>query len=96
MNPEKVYRLVKKIPRGRVSTYKAISEATGIHPRAVGMILHINKDPVEIPCYKIIRSDGTLGGYSKGIKKKAELLKKDGIKIKNGKVDLKKYLYRFD
>ena len=96
MNPEKVYKLVKKIPKGKVSTYKVISEVTGIHPRVVGMILHRNPDPVSVPCYRIIRSDGSLGGYSRGIRKKIELLRKDGIKIKNEKVELKKYLYSFD
>lgn len=93
----KVYGLTKKIPKGKVSTYKAISVATGIHPRAVGMILHVNPDPVGVPCYKIVKSDGSLGGYggAGGVKKKIELLKKDGIEIRNGKMDLKKYLHEF-
>ena len=95
MNAEKVYKLVKKIPKGKVSTYKAISEVTGIHPRVVGMILHRNPDPVSVPCYRIIRSDGSLGGYSRGIRKKIELLRKDGIEIRNGKIDLKKYFHKF-
>ena len=59
--------LIKKIPKGKVSTYGAISQVTGIHPRAVGKILNANPDPVGAPCYKIIKSDGkeslTLRGY---------------------------------
>lgn len=96
-NHQKVYQLLKKIPKGKVSTYGAISRVTGIHPRAVGMILHVNPDPVGAPCYKIVKSDGKLGGYggAGGVRKKAELLKKDGIKIKKGKIDLKKYLHEF-
>ena len=71
--------------------------ATGIHPRAVGMILHVNPDPVGTPCYKIIKSDGSLGGYGGegGVKRKIELLKRDGIEIRKGKIDLKKYLHEF-
>ncbi|MCK4634335.1 MAG: MGMT family protein [Candidatus Aenigmarchaeota archaeon] len=94
---QKVYKLLKKIPKGKISTYKAVSVATGIHPRAVGMILHVNPDPIGAPCYKIIKSDGSLGGYggAGGVEKKIELLKRDGIEIRNGKVDLKKYLHEF-
>ena len=95
MNPERVYSLVKKIPKGKVSTYRAISKITGIHPRVVGNILRSNPDPVSVPCYRVVRSDGSLGGYSMGIRKKIKLLKKDGIKIIKGKIDLKKYLHEF-
>ncbi len=94
---DKVYKLLKKTPKGKVSTYKAISVVTGIHPRAVGMILHVNPDPIGAPCYKIVMSDGHISGYggTGGVKRKAELLRRDGIEIRNGKVDLKKYLHKF-
>jgi len=94
MIKEKVYEVVKKIPRGKVSTYKAVAQAAGTHPRAVGMILHANPDLISVPCYRVVKSDGSLGGYSRGIKKKIELLKRDGIEIKKGKIDLKKYFYK--
>ncbi|UCG95332.1 MAG: MGMT family protein, partial [archaeon] len=75
----------------------AVSGATGIHPRAVGMVLAANREPEKYPCYRIVRSDGSIGGYSGtgGVKKKVQLLKKDGIEIRNGKVDLKKCLHKF-
>jgi len=91
----KVYELVKRIPKGKVSTYKKLSCASGIHPRAVGVILNRNSDLKNIRCYRIVKNDGSLGGYSLGLKKKIKLLKKDGIEIKNGKIDLKKYLHKF-
>ncbi|UCD04579.1 MAG: MGMT family protein [Candidatus Woesearchaeota archaeon] len=93
---KQVYQLLKKIPKGKVSTYKEISKVTGIHPRAVGVILNKNKDPKTFPCYRIVKSDGSLGGYALGLKKKIELLKKDGIEIKNKKINLKKYLHNFN
>ena len=75
---KKVYRVVKKIPRGKVMTYAAIAKAVG-RPRAyraVGNALNKNIDPA-IPCHRVIRSDGSVGGYRKGTKKKIEMLKKE-------------------
>lgn len=91
---EKTYSLLRQIPRGKVSTYGAIARALGdiIASRAVGRILHVN--PYEdAPCYRVIYSDGRIGGYAGGIEKKIALLKKDGIEIKNGKIDLSKYFF---
>ena len=76
---EDVYAVVKKIPKGKVMTYKQVAEAMG-HPRAaraVGTILKMNKDP-KVPCHRVIRSDGKLGGYNGFQGKKIELLKKEG------------------
>lgn len=72
-------------------TYKSIASTLGIHPRAVAMALKMNSNPVKISCYKVVHADGRIGGYSceGGIKRKIELLKKDGIEIVNGKVDKK-------
>ncbi len=86
--------LLKKIPRGKIITYKELARATGTHPRAIGAVMHSNKSPVEFPCYKVIMSDGRLGGYGGGIKKKIKLLKKDGIILKNGKIDLEKHMFK--
>jgi O-6-methylguanine DNA methyltransferase len=63
-----------------------VAELTG-RPRAwraVGNILNKNRD-LKIPCHRVIRSDGKIGGYNRGIKKKIALLKKEGVKIKNKK-----------
>ncbi len=95
MSKNCVYSLLKKVPKGKVTTYKELAKACGLHPRVVGMLMRINQDPENIPCYKVIHSDGRVGGYSKGVEKKIELLKKDGIEIKNSRINLKKYLFKF-
>ena len=91
---EATYRLTKQIPRGRVSTYGAIAIALGdkIAARAVGLML--NQNPYkDVPCYRVIHSDGRVGGYAGGVERKIELLQRDGIEIKNGKIDLGKYFF---
>jgi O-6-methylguanine DNA methyltransferase len=84
---EKVYRVVKKIPKGKIMTYKKVAKAVGSSRawRAVGNALNKNEDP-KIPCHRVIKSNGEIGGYRKGAKKKVEILKKEGIIIKNGKI----------
>lgn len=91
---EKTYELTSQIPRGRVSTYGAIARALGDvrASRAVGKMLHENPYK-DVPCYRVIHSDGTIGGYAGGVNKKIELLRKDGIEIINGKIDLSKYMF---
>ena len=76
---EKVYAVVKKIPKGKVLTYKQVAGRAGKPKayRAVGNILNKNRNP-KVPCHRVIRSDGTLGGYAWGGKKKVEILKKEG------------------
>lgn len=76
---EQVYRVVKKIPRGKVLTYKKVAERVG-RPnayRAVGNILNKNTS-TEIPCHRVICSDGRTGGYNRGTKAKIKILKKEG------------------
>lgn len=97
---EKVYKIVSSIPRGNVTTYKQIAKLAGINPpaggpRLVGFYLHKNKNPNQIPCHRVIRSDGTLAkGYAYGgITKQKEILEKEGIKFDKEKINLKKYLF---
>ncbi len=96
-----VLELVKKIPRGRVSTYKEIGKALGRRGqiyRAVGRALKENPCPVKIPCHRVVCSDGSLGGYSGkgGIKRKIKLLESEGIKIKKGRIiEFSKKIFRF-
>jgi len=76
---EKVYKIVKQIPKGSVLTYKQVAQKAG-RPRAyraVGNILNNNFDP-RIPCHRVVRSDGKPGGYNRGVKQKAKLLKQEG------------------
>lgn len=95
---EKVLELVKKIPKGKVTTYKIIAKKLNSEAyRAVGNALNKNKKPIVIPCHRVVRSDGNLGGYSKGIKKKIFLLKKEGIEIKNNTaINFEKKLSKFE
>ena len=75
----RVYKVVKQIPRGRVLTYKQVAKRAG-SPRAyrgVGNILNKNHNP-QIACYRVIRSDGKIGGYNGGSARKIELLQKEG------------------
>ncbi|NOX71247.1 MAG: MGMT family protein [Candidatus Micrarchaeota archaeon] len=84
----KVFEAVMLIPKGKVSTYKAIAEFAGNFKayRAVGNILNKNPYPIKVPCHRVIRSDGTIGGYVNGSSEKAKLLKKEGISVTKGKI----------
>ncbi|MCD5397397.1 MGMT family protein [candidate division NPL-UPA2 bacterium] len=78
----KVWEVVRNIPRGETRSYKWVAEKAG-HPRAVraaGQALKKNPLPGIIPCHRVICSDGSLGGFSQGLKKKRELLHAEGTK----------------
>jgi len=95
---KKVLNKIKAIPRGRVTTYKLLATALG-NPRgarAVGNALHKNPHPVTVPCHRVVRGDGRIGGYIKGEKIKMKLLEKEGVIITKGKIiNFKNILYRF-
>lgn len=76
---EKVLSIVSQIPEGSMLSYKEVAQKAGIPRayRAVGNILNKNCDPA-VPCHRVIRSDGTMGGYNKGKSKKIEILKREG------------------
>jgi len=81
----KVWNFLKKIPRGTVKTYMQVAKAIG-KPKAVRAVANAvgkNPYPPKIPCHRVIRSDGSLGGYSGkgGIKTKKLLLKREGITL---------------
>jgi methylated-DNA-protein-cysteine methyltransferase related protein len=92
---EKVYKIVAKIPKGKVNTYGALAKLTEINPRTVGYILHQNKDPKNIPCHRVIKSNGKLAaGYAfGGPDSQQKMLEAEGIVFKNGKVNLSKFLF---
>jgi methylated-DNA-[protein]-cysteine S-methyltransferase len=81
----KVWSYLKKIPRGNVKTYSQVAKGIGkpLAARAVANAIGKNPLPPKIPCHRVIRSDGSLGGYSGkgGIKTKKMLLKKEGITL---------------
>jgi len=76
---ERISDVVKKIPRGEVLTYKEVAKRAGKQYayRAVGNILSQNKDP-KVPCHRVIRSDGKIGGYNGAFGMKRELLREEG------------------
>ncbi len=81
------YELLKKIPCGKVSTYKELANALNTKSyRYMGKILSENQELIKIPCHRIVKSNSELGGYAEGIQKKKELLKKEGLEIKKGKI----------
>lgn len=92
---EKVYEIVKQIPKGYVTTYKDIAIKLGNknYARVVGNALHNNPNEKEIPCYKVLNSKGKVsenfafGGKQEQIKR----LKQENIEVENGYVNLKKY-----
>jgi len=96
---QQVLEIVKNIPAGRITTYKEIAIVLGNErlSRAVGQALKRNPYPIKIPCHRVIHSDGTLGGYSLGIKRKKELLEREGIKIIDNRVlDSERIILRSD
>ncbi len=80
MFKEKVLKVVSKIPRGKVLTYKQVAIKAGSPNayRAVGNILNKNYNP-KIPCHRVIGSDGKIGGYNRGETKKRQILKSEGF-----------------
>lgn len=93
---EKCYKLLKKVPFGKVVSYKEIAKKLKTKAyQAIGNAMNKNRDLINIPCYKVIKSNGEIGGYVKGAKKKIQLLKKEGIEVVKGKIDLKKYGWKF-
>ena len=77
---EKVKEVVRKIPKGKTLTYKEVARRAGSPgaSRAVGSIMSKNFDP-KIPCHRVIRSDGKMGGYNRGgVKNKLQILKREG------------------
>ena len=99
MNLEhKVYKKLLEVPPGHVTTYGELAKAIGLKngQRAIGRIMNKNPYPVIVPCHRVIMSNGKLGGYSYGEKIKKNMLQKEGVKIKNGKIlDFKNKLYQF-
>jgi O-6-methylguanine DNA methyltransferase len=85
-----VYEVVRRIPKGMVSSYGTIARAVGVPgaARAIGSIMRANPNPPIIPCHRVVYSDGRLGGFSgrSHIPKKARLLRSEGIKIANGRI----------
>jgi len=92
----RVLKLVVMVPKGKVTTYKELARAMG-NPRAyraVANALARNPFPVKIPCHRVVRSNGEVGGYRFGTKQKVKLLLREGIIIENGKIS-SKFMFKF-
>ncbi len=95
---ERCLDLIKKIPKGKITTYKAIAEALNSRAyRAVGTAMKGNTNAPIVPCHRVVKADGFVGEYkgTKDNRKKIELLKSEGVVIKNNRIDLGEYLYCF-
>ncbi|MBI2650533.1 MGMT family protein [Candidatus Woesearchaeota archaeon] len=101
---QRIYSLLKKVPKGKVTTYKALAEAAGTRAyRAVGQAMRCNPYAPVVPCHRVVKSDGNIGGFagsinpdSKEIKRKIGMLRKEGLEIRNKRiVDFEKVLFGF-
>lgn len=81
---QKVLKVVASIPRGQVLTYKQVAIEAGSPQafRAVGTILSKNHNP-QIPCHRVIKTNGEIGNYNRGQRQKYQLLKSEGALLKN-------------
>ncbi|PKK86326.1 MAG: cysteine methyltransferase [Thermoplasmata archaeon HGW-Thermoplasmata-1] len=85
----RIYAIVHDIPKGRVSTYGAVALAAGKRggARAVGNAMNRNQDTACVPCHRVVKSDGNVGGYYSGTAEKIKRLNDEGLKIKkNGQI----------
>ena len=94
---QRVYNLTKKVPKGKVTTYKIIAGKLNTKAyRAVGNALNKNMSK-SIPCHRVVKSNSHVGGFRSGTSKKVKILREEGIRInkKNKIIELKKFLLRF-
>jgi methylated-DNA-[protein]-cysteine S-methyltransferase len=93
---EKCYTQLRKVPNGKVTTYKAIAKQLKSKAyRAVGTAMNKNPHSPKVACHRVIKSDGSIGGFATGTRNKIKMLRAEGVEIKKGKIDLKKYSHRF-
>ncbi len=92
---ENVLDLIKRIPEGKVTTYKEIAKAldTGAY-RAVGNALNKNPYWPDVPCHRVVKSNGEVGGFARGSDEKIKLLEKEGVVICGGKIP-ECFIFRF-
>lgn len=101
---EKIYALLRKVPKGKVTTYKALAEKLNTRAyRAVGQAMRCNPYAPKVPCPRVVSSDGSIGGFSgtknpnsKEVRKKIRMLRKEGVKINKNKIlEFPKLLFNF-
>ncbi len=94
---QQVWHLTSQIPRGRVTTYGILAQKLGSRAcRAVGNALNRNPRWPDVPCHRVVKSTGEVGGFAYGTKKKIALLREEGIESSNGRiVNFERHLHRF-
>jgi O-6-methylguanine DNA methyltransferase len=99
---ERVWKLMERIPRGNVTTYGQIARKLNTKAyRAVGNACRKNPYAPQVPCHRVVRSDGTIGGFGgktsgKTVEEKTLLLREESVEVRNGRVvDFEKVLFRF-
>jgi O-6-methylguanine DNA methyltransferase len=99
---ERVWKLMESIPKGKVTTYGLIAKKLNTKAyRAVGNACRRNPYAPRVPCHRVVRSDGSIGGFGgrtsgKSVQNKIQMLRREGIEIREGKItDFEKVLFRF-
>ena len=95
---EKVYKKLLEVPEGKITTYGDLAKAAGIKngQRVIGRIMHNNPYPGIVPCHRVVKSNGTIGGYAYGEKIKKNMLTREGVKISKDKIlEMEKIIHKF-
>ena len=94
---QRCYDLLLQIPKGKVTTYREIAHALGTKAyRAVGQAMNRNPNLVEVPCHRVVKSNGDVGGYAGGSARKIKLLREEGAEVsENGQINLSEFLHYF-
>lgn len=97
----KVYSALRKVPRGKLTTYRNLAHSIKSKAyRAVGTAMNKNpyafSDGGDVPCHRVVNSNGKVGKFASGTENKINLLKREGIPIKDGKIErFEEFLYKF-
>lgn len=99
---EKIYAQLKKVPKGRVTTYKALAESLQTKAyRAVGTAMKNNPYAPGVPCHRVVSTNGSIGGFKgeksgESVAEKIVLLRNEGVVVENGKIkNFEKVLFLF-
>ena len=95
---KKIYKKLLQVPPGKITTYGELSRAIGLKngQRVIGRVMKNNPFPVIVPCHRVVKSNREIGGYAFGVDIKRSMLTKEGICIKNNKIEnFEKSFFRF-
>ena len=95
---KKIYKKLLQVPSGKITTYGELSRAIGLKngQRVIGRVMKNNPFPVIVPCHRVVKSNREIGGYAFGVDIKRNMLTKEGICIKNNRIEnFEKSFFRF-